>query len=68
MRIVEVKMSKAGWPPSLIQAIVSGTSRISIHGLKALDISDGAPHPYSWKLTGSQTAFLESLVRIEAKT
>ena len=67
MRIVEFKMSKGGWPPSIIQAIVSGTKRIRIHGLKALDISGGTLYPYSWKLTNSQTDFLESLVRLEAK-
>ena len=67
MRVVEFKISKGGWPPSIIQAIVSGTSKIYIHGLKAFDISDGVPYPYSWKLTESQMDFLQSVVRVEAK-
>ena len=67
MRLVELKLNKGGWPPSIIQGIVSGTKRITIHAVKAFDVSDGVGHSYSWKLTNSQITFLESLIKAEAK-
>ena len=66
-RMIEFKMSKGGWPPSLIQAIVSGTKKIRVHTLKVFDVSGGDCYAYSWKLSDDDRAFLETLVKVEAR-
>ena len=53
-RLIEFHMMKGGWPPSIIQAIVSGVKRIRVHSVKAIDISGGEWYPYSWRLNESQ--------------
>ena len=58
-QIVNLKMNKAGWPPTVIEAIVEAGMVVCI---RAIDVSGGEYQPYSWSLDRHRLKFLERVV------
>ena len=67
MRFHAMRYNNGGWPPTRIEAIVSGKKRVSVHGLRAIDVSGVEYQPYTFKLDEAQKNFLSDLVKADVK-
>ena len=61
---VETKIKTGGWPPMILQAVITKIGRATkIEAWRALDISGGERMPFSWKLTDDQRAQCETWIK-----